>query len=232
LDRLAAAETALGITFRRKDILQRALIHRSYINERTGLGMGSNERLEFLGDAVLGMVVADHIYKTRPELTEGQLTDLRAALVRSRTLAVVAARLRLGDFLFMGRGESATGGRGRPLLLAQAFEAIVGAIFLDQGIDAVRRFILEQLAPELDRIDAEGEELTRDDKSRFQEVAQADVGITPTYEIVERRGPEHARVFVAEVRLGERAIARGEGLNRQEAEQAAARAALTAWAAP
>ena len=191
--------------------------------------MGSNERLEFLGDAVLGMVVADHLYRTRPELTEGQLTDMRAALVRSRTLALVAARLKLGDFLFMGRGEVATGGRGRPLLLAQSFEAIVGAIFLDQGIDATRQFILEHLTPEIERIDVEGDELTRDDKSRFQELAQAEIGLTPSYEIVERRGPDHARVFVAEVRVGDRPIARGEGGSRQEAEQAAARAALDSW---
>ena len=214
--------------FSRKDLLQRAFVHRSYLNENPGYVLGSNERLEFLGDAVLGFVVAEHLYHVFPEMPEGDLTNFRAALVRSRALAHVAEGLGLGGFLFLGRGEEASGGRARPSLLAATFEAVVGAIFLDQGLEAARGFVLRLLAPELERV--QREDATKDDKSRLQEVAQAETGLTPTYRTIASLGPDHARVFVVEVSLGQRVLAEGRGRSKQEAEQVAARNALDNWA--
>ena len=219
----------MEVVFGRKDLLQRALVHRSYLNENPGYALGSNERLEFLGDAVLGFVVAEHLYHAFPEMPEGELTNYRAALVRLRTLARVAERLDLGRFLFLGKGEEASGGRERASLLARSLEAVIGASFLDQGLDATRAFILRLLSPELERI--MGEDAAKDDKSRLQELAQAETGLTPAYHTVASLGPDHAKVFVVEVRLGERVLAEGRGRSKQEAEQVAARAALGNWAA-
>ena len=223
-------EAALGVSFHRRDLLERALVHRSYLNERTDYTLGSNERLEFLGDAVLGFVVAEHLYHAFPEMPEGELTALRAQLVQQSSLDRVAERLGIGEHLALGRGAETTGGRSRSRLRASAFEAIVGALFLDQGLEAARGLAIRELRPELDL--ALARQSTKDDKSLLQEVTQAENGQAPTYHTVAEEGPQHARRFVVEVRLGERVLAEGAGWSKQEAEMAAAHAALAAWGKP
>jgi ribonuclease-3 len=229
-DRLLDLEAALGVSFERRDLLERALVHRSYLNERADYSLGSNERLEFLGDAVLGFVVANHLYHSFPEMPEGELTALRARLVRQPTLDRVATRLGLGEHLALGRGEETTGGRSRSRLRASAFEALVGALFLDQGLETARELVIRELEPELAL--ALASRSTKDDKSLLQEVTQAEAGVAPTYETVAEEGPHHARRFVVEVRAGERVLAEGSGSSKQEAEMAAAHEALRAWQSP
>ncbi len=176
---------------------------------------------------MLGFVVAGYLYNAFPEMPEGELTDLRAALVKGGTLARVAEAIGLGRFMLLGRGEEASGGRTRIRLLSSTLEAVLGAIYLDQGLEAVREFILRWLGPELQRI--RREEQTKDPKSRLQEITQAETGQAPAYHTVASEGPDHARVFVVEVRLGQNVLGRGQGASKQEAEQAAARNALATW---
>jgi len=226
-DALAGLERALGYTFRDRRLLRDALTHRSYAYEFAAPGVVSNERLEFLGDAVLALVSSDLLYARYPEADEGALTQVRAALVRASTLARFAERFALGPRLRLGRGEEATGGRTRQLLLASAFEAILGALHLDGGLPAARALLDPLLRAELDGIDrAGGERRVKDDKSLLQELAQAALGVTPRYRVVEESGPSHERTFVVEVLLGELAAARGAGRSKRLAEQAAAHAAL------
>jgi len=229
-ERFADLEAALGVSFRRRDLLERALAHRSYLNERQDYTLGSNERLEFLGDSVLGFVVAEYLYHSFPEMPEGELTAFRARLVRQASLDRVAERLGIGQYLALGRGAETTGGRSRSRLRASAFEAIVGALFLDQGLEAARALAVRELRPELDL--ALASQSTKDDKSLLQEATQAETGQAPTYNTVAEEGPHHARRFVVEVRLGERVLAGGTGWSKQEAETAAAHAALASWANP
>lgn len=223
-DDLLQLEQALGLQFDDKSLLQQAFVHRSYLNENPGFKLGSNERLEFLGDAVLGFVVAEHLYQLLPDLPEGALTSLRAALVKSETLARMARRLGLGAYLFLGKGEEASGGRTRPTILASTFEALVGAILLDQGLDASRRFVLSNLQDELAR--AVREKSEKDFKSRLQELAQGRWQVTPTYRTVSAEGPDHERIFTVEVLLAGKPVSQGVGRNKQSAEQDAARQAL------
>ena len=223
-----SAEERLGVQFRRPQLLQQAFVHRSLLNE-TGRPAGdSNERLEFLGDAVLGFVVARHLYRRFPEASEGQLTALRAQLVKGETLAVVAQRLGLSDLLELGRGEERTGGRERPINLARAYEAVIGAVAEDGGLNAAEAFIRRTLAPEL-RTVAPGES-NADPKSRLQVLCQARNGQTPAYRVASIEGPEHARVFHAEVLLGDQVLGDGLGSNKRTAERLAAEAALKALA--
>ncbi len=189
--------------------------------------MSSNERLEFLGDAVLGFVVADYLHEKFPSLPEGELTSLRAALVRAETLARVAKALELGEYLLLSRGESATGGRGRQKILSQTLEALIGVIFLDQGLQVAQDFILRTLEPELKRV--QEEKLAKDFKSRLQELTQAKWQLTPTYRTISAVGPDHAKIFTVEVLVGTRALAQGSGRSKQEAQQDAARKALEGW---
>lgn len=224
-DSLKAFEEALGLEFDDKSLLQQAFVHRSYINENPGFRLESNERLEFLGDAVLGFVVAHNLYRLFPDQPEGALTSLRAALVRSETLARVARRLGLGAYLFLGRGEEAGGGRSRPTILASAFEAFLGALLLDQGLDACRDFITVNLQDELAKVVRE--KSSKDYKSRLQEMTQGRWQLTPTYRTIAAEGPDHNRVFTVEVLVGGKPIAQGTGRNKQAAEQDAARQALT-----
>lgn len=226
-ERFADLESALGASFHRRDLLERALVHRSYLNERPNYILGSNERLEFLGDAVLGFVVAEYIYHSFPEMPEGELTVLRARLVRQSTLDRIAVRLGIGKYLALGRGEETTGGRSRSRLLASAFEALVGALFLDQGLEPTRALVLRELRPEIEL--ALESRSTKDDKSLLQELTQAKAGQAPTYHTIGEEGPHHARRFVVEARLGERVLAKGSGWSKQEAEMAAAHEALAAW---
>jgi ribonuclease-3 len=224
-DPLHPLETALGMTFSQRSLLEDALTHRSYVYEHAAPGVVSNERLEFLGDAVLSIIASDLLYRAFPQASEGELTNLRASLVRASALATMARDLPLGPYLRLGRGEEVTGGRARELLLARAMEALIGAIYLDAGIEATRSFLEPRLAGVLASVKTRRQ--LKDDKSLLQEVAQAQLGITPTYRLVEQSGPSHERTFVVEVLLGERIAGRGEGASKRQAEQAAAQTALS-----
>jgi len=219
-----ALSRTLGYSFSDPSLLQSALVHTSYVNERPGRDLEPNERLEFLGDAVLGIVVAHRLYELRPESPEGELTVLRAWLVRQSTLARWGRQIALGPYLMLGRGESRGGGRDRPALLSRGFEALIGAIYLDGGLDAARSVLL----PFIDRDIQEGFSPQRvvDAKSRLQQVTQARFETTPIYNLVDHSGPGHAPVFVVEVKAGPEISARGSGHSKRAAQQAAAHAAL------
>ncbi|HLH60430.1 MAG TPA: ribonuclease III [Ktedonobacteraceae bacterium] len=217
-----ALEEALGVHFGNPQLLQLALTHRSYIFETAGAGLSSNERLEFLGDSILAFISADFLYRTFPELSEGELSDIRAILVKRDTLASFAREIQLGNYLLMGRGEQHSGGGQR--VLASAFEAVLGAIYLDQGMEVVRDFLLPRLEPLAHNIVQK--RLFKDHKSLFQEMAQARDGITPSYRLVSQEGPSHDREFTVEVMLGPLVAGRGHGRNKQTAEQEAAYNAL------
>ncbi|MDB5080355.1 MAG: Ribonuclease 3 [Chloroflexi bacterium] len=228
---LSDLERQLGLTFENRDMLHLALVHRSYLNERNNT-TESNERLEFLGDAVLSLVVADYLFRQYPDRPEGELTDLRSALVRRETLAKWASRLEIGQFLYLGKGEAQTGGRNRALTLASAFEAVLGAIFLERGMEQTAAWLRPLVETELVSILNEGRHY--DYKGLFQKTAQKTFHITPTYHVVNETGLEHERVFEIEARLEGRPLGRGHGLTKLIAQQAAARAALPvlqAWIA-
>ncbi|MBI2861840.1 MAG: ribonuclease III [Chloroflexi bacterium] len=220
-------EQALQITFANRGLLEQALVHRSHLNEWSGPPLESNERLEFLGDAVLGSVAAEYLYSTYPQLPEGELTTLRAALVRAETLAKWAKELGLGEHLLMGRGEEASGGRQRPRILAATFEAVLGAIYLDQGATVAREIVLRFLAPAAEA--ALASQSLKDYKTRLQELTQAEYRVIPSYHLVEMTGPDHARRFTVEVMLGGEPLAQGVGRSKRIAEQEAARNALGRW---
>ncbi|HEY64887.1 MAG TPA: ribonuclease III [Caldilineae bacterium] len=217
-------EAHTGLRFNDKTLLQRALTHRSFLNESPDFPLADNERLEFLGDAVLDFLVAEFLYHRFPEQREGPLTNMRAALVRRDTLARFARQISLGQFLFMGRGEEETGGRNRPGTLCAAFEALIGALYLDQGLEAVKAFIYPFIEPELDHVLQEA--LNKDAKSRLQEWSQAHFQITPYYRTVSERGPDHAKEFTVQAVIDGVVYGEGEGRSKQLAAQAAAQAAL------
>jgi ribonuclease III len=226
---LSPLEQSLGLAFRDRSTLQQAFIHRSYLHENADYVLPSNERLEFLGDAVLGFVAAEHLYQRYPELPEGDLTALRAAVVRGDALARVGLAMNLGDYLAMSRGEEAYGGRHRPLVVGRTLEALIGAIFLDQGMDTVRAFILGFLRPALEEVTTL--RLDKDYKSRLQELSQGQWQVTPRYKTIRTEGPDHAREFTIQVYVGDDLVGEGSGHNKQVAQQAAARAALERWSA-
>ncbi len=211
-------------TFKNPDLLARALTHRSYLNEHPELPNEDNERLEFLGDAVLDFVVAQWLYRHYPDLPEGRLTSIRAALVRTEKLSEFANRIELGHHLRMGKGEADSGGRARQSLLADAFEALIGALYLDQGLRAVQRMLLSLLKAEIERILVEQSD--RDAKSMLQELTQARWSITPHYRTIDESGPDHAKWFTVAVYLGKDEVGRGDGSSKQLAAQAAAAEAL------
>lgn len=224
MTQLAELEEKLGFSFSDKSLLQRALVHRSYLNEHPDFPLEDNERLEFLGDAVLGFITGEYLYHRFPELAEGPLTSLRSALVRRETLARFAQRLELGRHLFMGLGESASGGRERPATLCAAFEALVGAIYLDQGLGEAQCFIESLAGPEA--IQTLREQSDKDYKSRLQELAQEKFRRTPRYTAVTAQGPDHARQFTVEVTIDGQPFGQGTGASKQQAAQQAAQAAL------
>ena len=217
-------EEKLGYTFRDRQLLEAALYHSSYANEHRGIGVQSNERLEFLGDSVLGMVTADYLYRKHPGLPEGDLTRIRAALVCEESLHEVAQSLNLGSYLKLGRGEESGGGRERPSILADATESVFAAVYLDGGVEEARALIHRVL------LDKEREEVVeerrRDYKTALQELVQRTPGHTITYQLVLETGPDHCRVFVMEVCVDGKAVGRGEGRSKKSAEQAAACNAL------
>jgi ribonuclease-3 len=223
-EELRALEERLGLRFHDYSLLLRALTHRSYLNENPGLALEDSERLEFLGDAVLDFVVGAYLYHRFPEMREGDLTMLRAALVQTRSLAAVARRLDIGPAMRLGYGEAESGGRDRAPILCACFEAVVGALYLDQGLPAVIPWVERLMAPELARVLAESAH--KDAKSEFQIWAQARLNATPRYEVVATEGPDHDRTFTVAVIVQETAWGVGHGRSKQQAAQMAAAAAL------
>lgn len=232
LAELATLQSTLGITFRDPLLLQQALTHRSFLNENPDFPLPSNERLEFLGDALLGFVVAEKLHSDLPHLWEGALTVLRAALVCNETLARIASSFNLGDHLYLGRGEEMSGGRHRQSNLSSALEAVIGAIFVDQGLPVAKEFVLKLLNGMVVKIVEEEsiEESVKDYKSRLQVLVQAEQQTTPVYRIVEEQGPAHDKLFTVEVMVGDVVLGRGSGKGKRAAEQNAAQAALENWA--
>ncbi|MBI2624989.1 MAG: ribonuclease III [Candidatus Nealsonbacteria bacterium] len=217
-------EEKLGLEFKNKDLLTQAFVHRSYLNENPELNLRHNERLEFLGDAVLELVVTEYLYKRYPAKPEGELTTWRAALVNAKKLAQTAASLDFNDFLLLSHGEAKEKGKARQYILANTFEAFIGSLYLDLGYKSCYKFIEENLLVELAKIIEE--KLFKDAKSRFQEEAQERVALTPVYKAQREWGPDHAKHFVIGVFLGEELIAEGEGSSKQEGEEEAAANAL------
>jgi len=214
----------LGVQFNDLDLLRQAFTHRSYLNEHRGEVKGHNERLEFLGDAVLELIATRFLYEKFPTQTEGDLTAYRAALVNAVTCAEVATELGMNDYLLLSRGEAKDTGRARGILLANAFEALVGAIYLDQGYEAANEFITKYLFPKID--DIIKNKTWQDAKSALQEKSQEVEGVTPSYAVLKEWGPDHDKHFVVGVHIKDTLVAQGEGKSKQDAEQAAARAAL------
>lgn len=225
-EKITKLEGILGVTFTDHIHLLTAITHRSYLNEHREAKQGHNERYEFLGDAVLELVVTDFLFHKYPEKPEGELTAIRAALVNTLSIADAALKMNINEYLLLSKGEERDTGRARQYILANTFESIIGAIYLDQGYDAAKEFIARHLFDKTDTIVAK--RLWQDGKSRFQELAQEHVGITPSYETLNQVGPDHDRVFTVGVFLNGTKIAEGKGRSKQEAEQAAAEAGIQA----
>ena len=221
---LTALQEILGVPLNNLALLEQAMVHTSYVNEHAGLTVGSNERLEYLGDAVLGLIIAEKLYRDFPELNEGQLTKLRSTLVRQDTLARVAKAIGLGGYLHLGKGEEASGGRNKPANLARAVEAVIAAVFLDGGLASTRNMISKLFNVELPRVISRGMET--DYKSRLQELMQLRQQLIPAYRTVAATGPDHERWFTVEVMAGNSVLGRGSGRSKKIAEAEAARSAL------
>jgi ribonuclease III len=220
-------ESKIGVTFRDRGLLRQAFVHRSYLNENPDFPQGHNERLEFLGDAVLELVVTEYLYTTYPN-PEGELTNWRSALVKGEMLSEVASELGMEPYLHLSKGEAkSSSDRSRNLILANAFEALIGAIYLDQGYEAAKDFVHRFLLGRLEEIIATGAHI--DAKSRFQELAQERFGVTPSYEVLDERGPDHDKEFTVGVYLGEELAGQGEGASKQAAQQVAAEVALAKY---
>lgn len=222
--RLDVLTRRLGYRFDNGALLRQALLHRSYLNENPQELLESNERLEFLGDAVLDQIISRRLYDDYPAAGEGWLTEVRSLLVRNETLALLADQYGLGSYIVLGKGIDAQNGREQPAILGRTFEALIGAIYLDGGLRAARRFVLRALAADLTTIAIAGFE--RDPKTLLQEACQSRWHATPTYHTIDERGPAHAREFTVLVRLKDHDLATGEGKSKQAAEKIAAEAAL------
>lgn len=216
-------QKTINVEFKDKTLLKAAFIHRSYLNEERSI-KESNERLEFLGDSILSFLTSDYLYKTYPGYPEGTLTNIRSSLVKTKSLADIAITMGLGDILFLSRGEEDSGGRKNTSLLADTFEALLGAIYLDQGIEVARAFLSTVLFPLAAGIVEKKSYI--DYKSLLQEIIQEQTKISPTYRVVKSEGPDHAKTFWIEAMMGEAVLGQGMGKSKQEAEQAAAYAAL------
>jgi ribonuclease-3 len=223
---LEKLEQTLGVSFHDKDTLRQALVHRSYLNEHPDFRLGHNERLEFLGDAVLELVVTEYLYQNY-ENPEGELTNWRAALVNADMMAEICSRLSIEDYLYLSKGEAKdAGSKARRYILANAIEAVIGAVYLDLGWDEAKDFIHRTVLIELPRILKD--QLHIDPKSRFQEAAQEKAGVTPVYKVLSEEGPDHNKVFEIGVYIGKELIAKGTGSSKHEAQVAAALAAIEA----
>ncbi len=225
----AEIEKIIGIKFNDEELIKTACTHRSYLNEHRSTVKQHNERLEFLGDAVLELVVTDYLYKNYPAKPEGVLTSWRAALVKTESLAELAEKLELGQFLLMSRGEAKSGGRTRMALLANMIEAVIGAIYLDQDYETAAKFITDNIIVKLEDIIKTGTYI--DAKSKFQEISQEREGITPHYEVTKEEGPDHDKTFTMAVYLNKKKWGEGSGNSKQAAQQSAATAALKKYLA-
>lgn len=223
---LSVLEKTLSVTFQNPALIQQAFIHRSYLNEAKKK-IASNERLEFLGDCILSFIVSEHLFRTYPHFPEGHLTNLRSTLVKTSTLAEIALDLQLGNFLYLSKGEEEGGGRKNASILADTFEAFLGALFLDQGLPAATMLIQTYLLPKLPVILEE--RLYKDAKSTLQERVQDELKVSPVYTVRNEEGPDHAKEFTIGVLVNNELLAEGKGKSKQEAEQAAARSALEKW---
>ncbi len=223
--RLSELESKIGYPFQNKDLLKQAVTHRSYLNENPAWPLDHNERLEFLGDAVLELVVTEYLYNQYPDRPEGEMTNWRAALVNANMLAQITSEFNLNDYMLLSRGEARDTGRARQYILANAIEALIGAMYLDGGYTPCKEFIAKFVLTKLP--DIISKKTYRDAKSLFQEMAQEHVGITPTYQVLEEWGPDHARQFRVGVFLEKEQAGVGEGPSKQDAQQAAAENALS-----
>lgn len=221
---LTTLQKTLKIRFKNKALLEQALVHSSYINENPGLAEGDNERLEFLGDAILGFIIADELYKRFPQFSEGEMTRVRSSMVSQDALSRMAKSIKLGDFLYLGKGEEGGGGRSKPANLSGALEALTAAIFLDRGLAVTRKFVLKLMAKKMGKALSQGVEA--DYKTKLQETMQAKRQLKPKYRVIEAVGPAHDRRFTVEVRAGDSVIGRGSGKSKKSAETEAARVAL------
>lgn len=217
-------EKRLGTRFKNRELLAQALIHRSYLNEVTGAGIRSNERLELLGDSILNFVISEWLYKDFPNYPEGEITNFRSNIVRASSLAQIAQELRLGEHLLLSRGEQELSGAQNPSILADAFEAVVGAIYLDQGIETAKKFVKEKFSSLIEEITKKGE--FKDAKSILQEKLQAEIRQAPNYRILKEEGPNHDKLFTVGVYVKNKLLAKGKGKSKQVAEENAAKAAL------
>ena len=217
-------EKQIAIKLKSKKLLENAFIHRSYLNEHREEGLVSNERMEFLGDAVLELVATKHLYDFCPDESEGAMTSFRAALVKGKQLAEIAKELSLGKYLFLSNGEEQSGGREKSYILANTVESLIGAIYLDQGYDAAEKFISKFILEKLDEIIEKG--LHVDSKSKFQEICQEVEGHTPNYAVIKEEGPDHSKKFTMGAYINEKLVAKGYGPSKQNAEDDAAKNAL------
>lgn len=217
-------QNKVGINFNDQSLLMQSFVHRSYINENKQSGLSHNERLEFLGDAVLELVITDFLYHKFPEKAEGNLTAYRSSLVNAQTCSDIALKLDMNDYLLLSKGETKDTGRARQYILANTLEAFIGSIYLDQGYDSAKAFIEKEFTPLIDGIISAGSFI--DSKSLFQEKAQEYDGITPSYKTMKESGPDHEKKFTVGVYIGKELVAQGEGDSKQDAEQAAAREGL------
>ena len=218
-------QAVLGLEFANQELLRQALTHRSFLNEQGGVSLDSYERMEFLGDSVLELVISHELYQRLPQITEGELTKARAGLVCGESLSQVAKSLSLGDFMLLGKGEEASGGRHRESILAATCEAVVAAVYLDQGLEAARRFILRSMAEQLDQF-CRGGTAPENPKSRLQEYFQSQGSPSPRYQVVATEGPDHDPVFTIEVLVDQEVMGAGRGGKKSDAERAAAQDAL------
>lgn len=225
MDTYSKLEKKIKITFKDKQLLEKAFIHSSYINENRDREVGDNERLEFLGDAVLELAATKHLFDNYPDQEEGQMTAYRSALVKGKHLAEVAEELELGQYLFLSRGEEKSGGRSKKYILANTVEALIGAIYQEHGYETAEKFIKEFILKRLDEIIVNN--LHIDSKTKFQEICQEIEGITPHYELVSEEGPDHNKVFTMGAYINDHLIAQGSGSSKQKAEDDAAKNALT-----
>jgi len=219
----------IGVTFNDLELLKQAFTHRSYLNENRGSNLQHNERLEFLGDAVMELATTDYLYRSFPNKTEGDLTSLRASLVNTQTISDVSGDLGFNEYLLLSRGEAKDKGRARQYILANTFESVIGAIYLDQGYEVAKLFIYQNLMSRLESIIQKGSWI--DAKSKLQEVVQEKLGITPTYKTIKEEGPDHDKQFTVALFYGDKEIDFGEGKSKQEAEQDVAQKVLLKEAA-
>lgn len=218
---LIPLQERIGVEFNNENLLKQSLVHRSYINEHQDFPLGHNERLEFLGDAVLEIIVTEYLFESYPQESEGELTNWRASLVNARMLSIIADELGLEEHLFLSKGEAKdTSSKARQFILADAVEALIGAVYLDQGMRAARKFVVKFVLSKLDNILKN--RLYFDPKSRFQEIAQDKCGITPHYRVISEFGPDHKKIFEVGLYLGEELVAKAKGSSKQEAQVEAA----------